>query len=174
MRQTVIEGKKFLIRNSVHTRPVEENSEKNCKKIKKITSGIISVQNGLIEAEKERKKFYPPILFILDPGKKILEKIAKELKKELKKTSSRHYFQPKRDEIGREREKKNLFPNSVRAQPEQENSKKIKKITSGIISVQNGLSEAEKERKKIYLPIPFILDTGKKIPEKIAKIIQKI
>ena len=45
----------------------------------------------------------------------------------------------------RKREK-NFSPNSVRTQPEQENSKKIKKINSGIISIQNGLSEAEKER----------------------------
>ena len=33
------------------------------------------------EAEKDRKKFYPPIPFKLDPGKKIPKKIAKQFKK---------------------------------------------------------------------------------------------
>ena len=52
--------KKILVPNSVHTRLGEENSEKNSKKIqkiKKINSRIISIQNGLKEAEKEKKKF---------------------------------------------------------------------------------------------------------------------
>ena len=51
--------KKILVPNSVHTRPGQENSEKNSKKIKKIkklNSGIISMQKGLREAEKEKKK----------------------------------------------------------------------------------------------------------------------
>ena len=55
--------------------------------------------------------------------------------------------------MGQEREKKILVPNSVPTQPERENSKKkskkIKKVNSGIISIQNGLREAEKERKEI-------------------------
>ena len=55
------------------------------------------------------------------------EKNSKKIEK-IKKTSFRHYFLPKRDEIGREREK-----------------------------------------KKIYFRIPFILDRGKKIPKKTAK-----
>ena len=31
------------------------------------------------------------------------------------------------------------------------------------------MRKAEKERKKRYSRIPFVLDTGKKIPKKIAK-----
>ena len=58
--------------------------------------------------------------------------MAKKLKKLKKKTSFRHYFLPKWDEIGREREKKILLPNSVHTRPRQENSeknsKKIEKI----------------------------------------------
>ena len=57
--------------------------------------------------------------------------------------------------MGQEREKKILASNSVPTQPELENSKKkskkiqkIKKVNSGIISIQNGLREAEKEIKK--------------------------
>ena len=37
------------------------------------------------------------------------------------------YFEPNRDEIGREKEKKILVPNSVPTQPELENSKKFAK-----------------------------------------------
>ena len=60
------------------------------------------------QAEKEeKKKFYFRIPFILDSDKKIPKKIAKKIEK-IKKTSFRHYFLPKRDEIGREREKKNF------------------------------------------------------------------
>ena len=52
--------KKILDPNSVPTQPELENSKKNSKKIQKIekvNSGIISIQNGLRGAEKERKKF---------------------------------------------------------------------------------------------------------------------
>ena len=62
---------------------------------------------------------------------------------------------PKRDEIGREREKKILVPNSLHTQPGQENFEKnskkiqkIKKLNSDIISIQKRLREAEKEREK--------------------------
>ena len=58
--------------------------------------------------------------------------------------------------MGQERVKKILLPNSVPTQRELENSKKKskkiqknKKVNSGIISIQNGLREAEKERKEI-------------------------
>ena len=42
---------------------------------------------------------------MLDSGKKIQKKNGKKIEK-IKKISFRHYFLPKRDEIGREREKK--------------------------------------------------------------------
>ena len=81
--------------------------------------------------------------FILDPAKKIPKKIVKKFKK--LKTTFRHYFQPKWDEIGQEREKKNLLPNSVQTRLEQENSEKnskkiekIKKPLSDSIFCQNG------------------------------------
>ena len=51
--------------------------------------------------------------------------------------------------------------------------KKMKKVKSGIISIQNGLSEAGKERKKFYFRIPFKLDPCQKIPKKIAKKFKK-
>ena len=44
------ERKKILVLNFVHTRPGEENSKKNSKKIQKIKkplSGIICSQNGM-------------------------------------------------------------------------------------------------------------------------------
>ena len=49
--------------------------------MKKLNSGIISIQEGLREAKKEIKKIQSQILFILDPGKKITKKIGKKLKK---------------------------------------------------------------------------------------------
>ena len=62
------------------------------------------------------------------------------------KTSSRHYFSPKRDEIGRKNEIKILQQNSVQTRLGQENSeknsKKIQKIIKplpGIIFNQNGM-----------------------------------
>ena len=58
-------------------------------------------------AGKGKKKFYSRIPFMLAPGKKIQKKNGKKIEK-TKKTSFRHYFLPKRDEIGREREKKNF------------------------------------------------------------------
>ena len=91
---------------------------------------------------------------MLDPGKKIQKKNGKKIEK-TKKTSFRHYFLPKRDEIGWERGKKNLVPNSAHARPRKENSEKnskkiqkIKKPLSGIIFNQNGMRKPEKEWKK--------------------------
>ena len=79
----------------------------------------------------------------------IIKKIQKNLK-----TSFRHYFYPNRDEIGLEREKKIVVPNSVPTRPWLEKSqKKIKKIQkiknhhSGIISIQTEMRKAEKGRK---------------------------
>ena len=55
-------------------------------------------------------------------------------------------FLAKTDEVGREREKKILLPNSIHTRPKQENSKKIakklkkiKKQLSDIIFSQNGM-----------------------------------
>ena len=78
------EKKKNLDPYSVHSRPEEKNSVKNCKKIQKIKkalSGIIFNQNGMRFAEKEEKKFYSRVPFKLDTGKKIPKKIAKQFKK---------------------------------------------------------------------------------------------
>ena len=76
--------RKIIVPNSVHTRPVEENCEKNneiIQKIKKHFSGIISNQNGMRQAVKRRKKFQSRIPLTIDPGKKIPRKIAKKIKK---------------------------------------------------------------------------------------------
>ena len=49
--------------------------------MKKLNSGIISIQNGLREAKKEREKFESRISFLSEPGKKIPKTIAKKFKK---------------------------------------------------------------------------------------------
>ena len=45
---------------------------------------------------------------MLDPGKKIQKKNGRKIEN-FEKTSFRHYFLPKRDEIGRERGKKKFY-----------------------------------------------------------------
>ena len=50
------------------------------KIIKNSLSDIIFGQKGMRQAEKEGKKFYSRMPFILDPGKKIPKKIVKKLK----------------------------------------------------------------------------------------------
>ena len=102
------------------------------------------------QAEKEKKKFYSRIPFILDPGKKIPKNIAKKFEK--LKNLFLALFLAKRHEIGRETEKKNLVPNFVHTRPGQENSEKnskktqkIKKPLSSSIFGQNGMRQVEKE-----------------------------
>ena len=80
MRQAKEEKKKILLPNSVQTQLGQENSEKNSKKIEKIKkplSDTIFSQNGIRQAEKEKKKFYSRIPFILDANKKIPKKYQK-------------------------------------------------------------------------------------------------
>ena len=100
------------------------------KKIKKPLSDIIFSQNGMRQAEKERKKFYSRIPFILDPDKKIPKKYQENCKKFknlflilfLAKTG---WDRPRKWE-------KILLPSVVHTWPQQdnseENSKKIQKI----------------------------------------------
>ena len=86
MRQDEKEKKNILLPNSVQTRLGQENSEKNSKKIEEIKKPLSDInfsQNGMRQAEKERKKFQFQIPFILDPGKKILKKNSKTIKKSL-------------------------------------------------------------------------------------------
>ena len=83
MRQAQKE-KKNLIPNSVYARPGQENSEKNINKIQKIIKPLFGntfSQNGMSQAEKEKKKIQSLIPFILNPGKKISKKIVKKFKK---------------------------------------------------------------------------------------------
>ena len=50
----------MLVPNSVHTRPGQENSEKNSKKIQKILKRLPSnsfSQNGMRSAKKKKSKF---------------------------------------------------------------------------------------------------------------------
>ena len=86
----------------------------------------------MTQAEKERKEFQTPIPLIFDPGQKIpKKKIAKKLKK-IKKQDSVIIFsqnEMRQDEIGRERDKRILDPNSAHTRPGRENSeRKCKKI----------------------------------------------
>ena len=124
MRYVEKERKKFQTRIPFILDPgkkIPKKIKKN-QKTKKTISGIIFSQNGIIQAKKETKKFQSRIPFTLDPGKKIPKKIAKKFKK--LKTPFWHYFQPKWDEIGQEREKKISDLNSVYTRPVEGNSEK--------------------------------------------------
>ena len=132
------------------------------------------------QAEKEKKKILVPNSVHTRPWQENSEKYGKKIQK-TKKTSFRHYFYPKRDEIIRESEKKILVPTFIHSRPELENSEKnskknhkIKKHTSDNNSSQNGMRQVEKGRKKFQSRISFIRDPGKKIPKKIAKKFKKL
>ena len=67
-----------------HTRPEQENYEKNSEKIQKIKkplSGIIFSQNGLRYAEKERKKKFSSEFVHTRPGQEKSEKNSKKIQK---------------------------------------------------------------------------------------------
>ena len=75
--------KKKIAPNSVHTRPGQENLEKNSKKIEKIKkplSGIIFSQNGM--PRKREKNFSPDFRSYLTRARK-LKKNSKKIKKPL-------------------------------------------------------------------------------------------
>ena len=103
---------------------------KKLKKFKNLFLTLFFAKTGWDRPRWRKKKFYFRIPSILDSGEKILKKIAKKLKK--LRNISPILFLPKRDEIGREKEKKILLSNSVHTRLVQENSeknsKKIEKI----------------------------------------------
>ena len=132
MRQVEIgreRDKSILDPNSAHTRPEGENMKKKQKKIQKIKkqlSDIIFSQNVMRQAEKEIKEFQTRIPLILDPGEKIPKENAKKIQK-IKKHLSGVIFSKngmRQVEIGRERDKRILDPNSAHSRPGGANSEK--------------------------------------------------
>ena len=91
-------------------------------------------------------------MFILDPWKEIPKKLSKKFKKLNKLFPA--LFLAKMGWNRRRKGEKIVDPNSVQSRPGQENSvknikkQKIKKPLSDIIFSQNGMKQAEKERKK--------------------------
>ena len=84
MRQAEKECKEFQTPIPLILDPGEKIPKKNSKKfekIKKLNSGIISIQNGLREAKIEEKKNLDPNSVPSRPKKKIPKKIAKKFKK---------------------------------------------------------------------------------------------
>ena len=144
MRQAGTENKKKIVSNSIPTRPGQEKSKKNSRKIQKIIkhhSGIISIQTGMRQVEKERKILVPnsvPTRYGLENSKKIAKKYKKLKKFVLSlflSKSSGHRLR---------RRKKNFHP-EFRSYPtrarkfSKKKSKKIqksKKLHSGIISIK--------------------------------------
>ena len=48
--------------------------------------------------------------------------------------------------------------------------KKLKNLFPTLFLAKTGMRQAEKEKKKFYFRIPFILDADKEIPKKYQKI----
>ena len=72
--------KKILLPNSVHTRPRQENFEKNRKKLKKFKNlfpTLFLAKPGSDRSRKRKKKFTSEFRSKLDSGKKILKKLQK-------------------------------------------------------------------------------------------------
>ena len=77
MRQAEKEKNQILVPHSVHTRPGQENSKKNSKKIQKIKKplpGIIFSQNRMRQAKKQKKKILDPNSVHTRPGQENIEK----------------------------------------------------------------------------------------------------
>ena len=129
MTQAEKEIKEFQTRIPLILDPGEQITKKNSKKLQKIRAqlfGIIFSQIGLRQAQKERKQFYTTIPLILDPGEKIPKKNCKKIQKIKKQLSGVSFRQNgiRQVEIGQERDKRTLNPNSATTRPEGENSKK--------------------------------------------------
>ena len=86
----------------------------------------------------------------------------------------------RQDEIGCERDKRILDPNSAHTRPRGANSEKnskksqkIKKQLSSVIFSTKGMRQAEKGRTEFLPRIPLILDPREKITKKNSKKIKK-
>ena len=96
--------------------------------MKKPFSGIISSQNGMRQAQKEKKnKNQSRIPFILGPGKKIPKKIEKKNQKIKKPLFGIVFSKYGMIQAEKYRKKKILVPNFVHTRPGQENSEKNSK-----------------------------------------------
>ena len=82
--------------------------------------------------EREKKKILVPNSVHTRPGQENSKKNRKKKHQKTKKPSFQYYFLPKRDEIGRKREKKNFSPefrsNSARKKIVKKIGKKFQKL----------------------------------------------
>ena len=135
MRQAEKEKKKFYFRIPFKPdsgKKIPKTIAKKLKKLKKPLSDNNFSQNGMRQAEKEKKKnFTPEFRSYLTQARKFRKKIAKKLKK-LKKPLSDIIFCQNGMRQAEKEKKKILLPNFVQSRLGQENSekncKKIEKI----------------------------------------------
>ena len=84
--------KKILVPNPVHTRPRQENSKKNSKKIQKISKilfpTLFLAKMGWDRPRKGEKNFCPEFRSCLTPERKFRKKISKKIQKIKKLLSS--------------------------------------------------------------------------------------
>ena len=105
------------------------------------------------QAEKEEIIYDPNSAHTRPGGANSERKQQKNSKNQ--RTTIRHYFQPNRDETGREREKRTLDPNFAYTRAGGENSEKnsktiqkIKKQLFDVIFSQNGIRQDEIGRER--------------------------
>ena len=179
MRQAEKQRKNFQSRIPFTLEPgkkiPKKIEKKKSKKLKNHFPALLLANTGMRQAEKERKNFSSRIPFILGPRKKIPKKIAKKQKK----TPFQHYFQPKRNEIGREKEKRILVPNSVHTRPREENSEndsnkiqKLKNLFLALFLTKTRLDRLRKRKKKL-VPNSAHTRPGQENSEKNSKKIKK-
>ena len=147
---------------------------KKFNNLKNIISALFLSKPGRDRPKRREKNFILEFRSYPNRARKFQKKQQKSSKSE--NTSFRHYFYPNRDEIGRERQKKNLVPNSVPTRPRQGNSKKKKKKIQkiqkhhfGIISFKTGMRQTVKERKYYNLEFLSILTRARKFQKKMVQ-----
>ena len=117
MRQAEKERKKIQSRIPFILDPgkkILKKVEKDIKKLKNLFSALFLAKTRLDRPRKREKNFSPEFRSYSTRARKFRKNSKKNNKKlKTKKTSFRPYFQPKRDEIGRERQKKILVQNFV-------------------------------------------------------------
>ena len=111
------------------------------------------------QVEKEIKKFQTRIPLIPDAGEKIPKKNCKKIHKIKKKLSGVSFRQNgiRLDEIGQERDKRMLNPNSAHTRPGGENckkktAKKFKKLKNNfpaLVLAKKGLDRMRQAKKEI-------------------------
>ena len=134
---------------------------------------------GSDKPRKWEKNFHPKFRSFQTRARKFQKKNSKKIQKK-KKTSFRHYFLAKGEEIGQERETKILVTNSVHTRHGQENSekiakklKKLKNLFPTLFLAKTGWDRPGKREKKFTPEFCLYSTQARKFRKKWQKIWKK-